>query len=353
MHPFANLAYDDVILDALPDDVVATMQVRDRFLTSLGLGGALGLEFIVSDLRAWAPGQTVRVAFLGGDPDLHGDIAEATREITDACNLTFDFGENNGGFRTWSENDTEYSADIRVSFDQSGYFSLVGTDSVNEVIGSPFRPVGGRPFQRSLNLGGFPVHRPQGWQGTVRHEFLHAVSFHHSHQNMRGPCEEAFRWEDDEDYQLTHDANGRAVVDANGRRPGIYTYLAGFPNFWDRAKVDHNLRTEESPDVVAGPFDRHSVMLYRFPPLFYKTEPSACAPLGQGISLSDEDKRGLQLLYPGTSNEVAAIAERRRGILSAIEGSHPETGRLESAAAPVDAHLSRAAKVLRLTLDAM
>jgi hypothetical protein len=38
-------------------------------------------------LKRWLPGQTVKIAFLDGDRDLHSDIEEATKEITDACNL--------------------------------------------------------------------------------------------------------------------------------------------------------------------------------------------------------------------------------------------------------------------------
>jgi hypothetical protein len=157
----------------------------------------------------------------------------------------------------------------------------------------------------------------------VRHEFLHALGFHHSHQNMRGPCQASFRWEDDEGYQPTRDERGTFIPDPSGRRPGIYTYLGGFPNFWDRAKVDHNLKTEEDPRLVVGPFDRASVMLYRFPDLFYKTVPNSCAPSGDGQSLSEGDRRGLQLLYPGLAAEVEAAVERQRAILSAMEGAMP------------------------------
>ena len=191
-------------------------------------------------------------------------------------------------------------------------------------IGSPLDDVGGRPYQRSLNLGGFTVHRPGNWKGVVRHEFLHALAFHHEHQNLRGPCSEAFRWEDDFGYQPTTDADGRFIVDAQGRRPGIYTYLAGYPNFWSKAKVDHNLRTVEDPSLVAGPFDAASVMLYQFPALFYRTEPSSCAPTGDGIELSEGDIRGLRLLYGNRQKDINAFAARTRDLARAIEAAYPE-----------------------------
>lgn len=331
MIPFDLIRDGDLVLDNLPDDVAASIQVRDAQIANLGMGGALGLEFLVTDVQRWRPGQTVRVAFLDGDTSLHREIAEATRQITDSCNIQLDFGEDgSGAFRRWSEDDTEYAAEIRVSFDKSGYFSLVGIDSVDKGIGSVFGRVGGRPNQASLNLGGFAIQKPSTWRGTARHEFLHALGFHHSHQNMRGPCQASFRWDDDAGYQPTQDDRGMFVADQAGRRPGIYTYLAGFPNFWNKSKVDHNLKTEEDPNLVAGPFDRSSVMLYRFPQHFYRTVPSSCAPVGDGQSLSEGDKRGLRLLYPETAAEVAAVETRQDRLASALAeavlGAGPEAG---------------------------
>ena len=320
------------ILESLPDDVIASIDARDAFIRSLPPGGG-GVEFVVADLQKWRPGRTIRVGFLGGATALHQDIAEATRQISDSCNLTLDFGRNaaTGAYRTWSESDTTYSAEIRVSFDQGGFFSLVGTDSIDAGLGGSFSPVGGRPGQRSLNLGGFDVRRPDNWQGVVRHEVLHALGFHHAHQNLRGPCEGAFRWDDDEGYQPTKNAAGTFIPDAQGRRPGIYTYLSGPPNRWPKAKVDHNLRRVEGPDVVVGPFDAASIMLYRFPEMFYKTVPSDCAPLGDGMVLSDGDKRGLALLYPRTGPEMHESASRAEAMLEAVQSRAQPVPGLESA----------------------
>ena len=67
----------------------------------------------------------LRVAFLDGSIDLHRDIAEATKQITNACNLELDFGvdEQTGEFRRWTEDVTDHAAEIRVSFDQTGFWS--------------------------------------------------------------------------------------------------------------------------------------------------------------------------------------------------------------------------------------
>lgn len=352
-HPLDDLRVDDVVLDALPDQVAAMIEVRDAYIAALPPTSG-GLEFLVADLQRWTPGARLRIAFLDGPTDLHRDVAEATREITDACSLDLDFGfdEETGRFRTWSESDTEHSAEIRVSFDQSGFWSLVGTDSADDTIAHPSSPVGGHPWQRSLNLGGFVSQRPSNWQGVVRHEFLHALAFKHAHQNMRGPCQDDFRWDDDEGYVPTTDEDGRFGPDASGRVPGIYTYLAGFPNFWPRTKVDHNLRTADEQSSVAGPFDAESVMLYRFAPFFYKTDPSACAPTGDGITLSAGDRRGLQLLYPSVRGELEEIAERRRQLRTLVAPSGADSG-LESMAEPSSAFARRADHVLADSLSAL
>jgi hypothetical protein len=317
------------LLESLPDALVAALEVRDAWRRRVAEESP-AFEFIVADLSRWPLGTPVRVAFLDGPDTLHGEVADATTQITDACGLELDFGHDpsTGTYRRWHETDTEHAADIRVSFDRPGYWSLVGTDSTDPTIAPPSLDVGGLPHQRSLNLGGFTTNRPADWKGTVRHEFMHAVAFKHEHQNMRGPCQDEFRWDDDPGYVPTQDAGGAFVPDGQGRRPGIYTYLAGAPNFWSRSKVDHNLRTVESTTSVAGPFDRASVMLYRFAPFFYKSNPSTCAPDGDGEDLSDGDRRGLQLLYPRTVEESVSLTanaevaiDELRGIAAGLEST--------------------------------
>lgn len=289
-------------MEELPDSVIATMEARDRLALSLSQGGPDDVTaFLIDQSRQWIPSQTVRVAFLGGDAALHADIAEATKQITENCNIKFDFGFNPQAntFRTWTRNDQQLAAEIRVSFDLNGFFSLVGTDSISPIIGQPSGPIGGRANQTSLNLSRFHLVRPANWQGVVRHEFLHAIAFHHEHQNPLGPCETEFRWDDDPGYVPTIDANSQFIADGMGHRPGIYTYLSGAPNFWNRAKVDFNLRRVTlQPGLEAGSFDSASVMLYRFPALFYRSSPSPCAPTGDGINLSADHIKGLLRLYP-------------------------------------------------------
>jgi len=310
---------EDIILDNVPSGVIASMEVRDRWFAGT-MAAAQPESYLVEDLLRWLPGQTVRVAFLGGDSTLHRDIEDATKQLTELANVKLDFGYNSatGKYRSWSTKDTVYKADIRVSFDQGGYFSLVGTDSISSIIGAPGDPVGGRPNQRTLNLQGFNLQRPADWRGVVRHEFLHALAFHHEHQSPSGGCDNEFRWQDDPGYQPTQGSNGRYVSDANGNRPGIYTYLAGYPNFWEKSKVDHNMRQLSPEGLSFDGVDQESVMLYRFPALFYRTVPSSCAPKGDGQNLSKGDKSGLLYLYPREAQAAEALTLRRQGAFDAL-----------------------------------
>jgi hypothetical protein len=338
MNPIQSTSdkHDAFLLEDLPDSLREAVRERDHLIALLPKRSN-GEEFLVADLQRWRPGQVVRVAFLGGDTALHQDIENATKQITDKCNLKFDFGRSpqTGNYRRWSPSDTTYSADIRVSFDQGGYWSLVGTDSVDLSIGQPGDGVGGRPGLRSLNLARFDTNRPATWIGTTRHEFMHAVAFRHEHQNLNGPCQQEFRWEDDPGYVPTKDLNGVYQPDAQNRRPGIYTYLSGAPNGWNKAKVDHNLRAHAGHSNTAGIFDRSSVMLYRFPPLFYRTAGSACAPLGDGQSLSPQDIAGLQYLYPDSEDASLRDLERRQELVSVLGASESFLG-LESTAAEAE-----------------
>ena len=80
-----------------------------------------------------------------------------------------------------------------------------------------------------------------------------------------------------------------------------------------------------------GPFDNASVMLYRFAPFFYRTDPSACAPTGNGVDLSEGDKRGLQLLYPDVESDVAAIVAKAAQASASLGNGGQETAGATSA----------------------
>ena len=222
-------------------------------------------------------------------------------EWTCYANLKFDFGVDpkTGEYRKWKTSDTAFAADIRVSFDQSGYYSLVGKDSVDPLIAMP--------GAESLNLEGFDHSLPADWKGTARHEFGHAIAFEHEHQ-ATGACD--FRFEDDAGYVPTRDVFGQFINDPSGNRPGLYTLLGGPPNNWPPAVVDHNLKDLPPSSAYApGPFDKNSIMKYYFPSyMFIAGDASPCYTSAEAVDLSELDKKGAAAVYP--RGEAAIMADR-------------------------------------------
>jgi hypothetical protein len=305
----------DGMLEFFPDDIQARMEARERFARNLPPSvGGLGLEYVVEVLKKWRPGQKLRVAFLDGDPELHKKIAETALEWTEYGNIKLDFGlrRAKGTYRKWSMSDTgNYRAEIRVSFHLPGYWSLVGTDSIDPTIVGPGEP--------SLNLSGFADKLPNDWAATVLHEFGHALGFHHEHQHPVGGCELDFRWDDDSGYRPTRDAYGQFIPDAEGRRPGLYTVLGGPPNRWPKSKVDFNLRQlTNSHAFEYGPFDPNSIMKYYFGAWMFRTAEKSHCFSQRNTTLSETDKKGIALAYPRSRKRVTEIDLRRRETINAL-----------------------------------
>jgi hypothetical protein len=160
--------------------------------------------------KTWMNGSKLQVRFIGGTGAQKNTVREQAGWWQQHANLTFDFNDAPG-------------ADIRISFDPAlGAWSYVGTDCK----GIPLN-------QATMNLGFLDG-------GTTAHEFGHAIGFAHEHQNPAGGIE----W------------NEEVVI----------RELAKAPNFWDEAKVRHNVLRKYSADQINGTkFDPDSIMLYFFP----------------------------------------------------------------------------------------
>lgn len=316
------------VLEAYPEEIQASLETQARHLRQLIPPDPDGesLDFVLENLRRWNPGQVIRVAFFGGDSTLRRDIADVASEWSQFGNIRFDFGASPaaGSFHEWSPADRVYRAEIRISFHERGFWSIVGNDSITPAVSQPGEP--------SMNLGGFHIQRPADWKAVVRHEFGHALGFHHEHQHPEGGCDDEFRWDDDLGYLPTRDGNGQFMVDPLGRRPGLYTLLSGPPNRWPPAKVDYNLRQlRDSRAFSFESFDRESIMKYFFGSWMFKSPQNSHCFTPSNAELSAGDKRGVALAYPRGREQIERLIQTRDRILGQLVGrsaANPQMMRL-------------------------
>jgi hypothetical protein len=275
-------------LDAYPEEIALRLsrQYESERSAIQKLGGPEA-NFLF-DKRRWTPGTRILVAFNGGTPDLHRAISEQASLWAKVANLQLDFGFNPATkqFRSWSASDTQYSAHIRIGFEQEGYWSYIGTDSVSQ--NAP-------PSSASMNFAGFdkewPTVIPARWKTVVIHEFGHAIGMHHEHQHVA--CANEFRW-----------------VRGPTGEPDVYDVFRTWLR-WSKAQVDVNLRPVPEASLIATTptADRKSIMFYAMPSQAYVKGPeSSCFIPAENTSISAEDARGARIAYPKDPTEAAQLS---------------------------------------------
>ena len=111
-----------------------------------------------------------------------------------------------------------FQSDIRVGFDSNdGAWSYIGTDCAMK--------------WKTMNLGFID-------QGTVLHEFGHALGLIHEHQS---PASGGFNWDKEQ----------------------VTTDLSGPPNNWDEQTIEHNMFAKYDEDqLTMTEYDSTSIMHY-------------------------------------------------------------------------------------------
>jgi hypothetical protein len=177
---------------------------------------------------------------------------------------------------------------IRVSFDQPGHFSVMGTQSL------PSRNPQVRYNQASLNIDlvEFAIRMAaQPWDEdraaaergkskilrdfarTVRHEIGHAVSFDHEHVHPKSGCARDLKW------AALYKIHGKAKIDANMR--------------------PMSLAEAKQKNVRYLRYDPLSVMKYEIPGKLLKSGTSSpCFTSVKNARLSEGDKTMMRTAYP-------------------------------------------------------
>ncbi len=188
--------------------------------------------------KAWPNGTTLNIRFLGGSADQRKFVEEKSIEWTKLANLEFKF--NNSP-----------TAEIRIAFEDDGAWSYLGVDNL-EI-----------PMQAAtMNFGWLE-------EGTVLHEFGHALGLAHEHQNPAG----GIQW----------------------NREVVLRELQGPPNRWTPAMIEHNVFSKYEFDQINGTvFDPESIMLYAFPPEWTLNGVGT----DENEVLSESDRRFIASVYP-------------------------------------------------------
>ena len=268
------------ILEALPRHLATRLRNYEQVIAaSLGNSGAASQ--VIDQQRKWRPGNfPLRVCFFPGKTSVMLKITKFAKEWEDKqTSVAFNFGIYPNFNRC--EDGTRYQ--VRIDFEPTGYWSLVGRDSI-EIADQG---------EQSMNFGrwGSPGNfvSEQEMRATVLHEFGHALGLHHAHQHPWSTCE------DDFDFDL------------------IYPYMAGEPNFWRQEKVDFNMRALHPSDVATTAFDPQSIMKYFFPKKFYKNETESGCYSEENLMLSPKDRSVIAALYPANAVDLAGAATARLG----------------------------------------
>ena len=221
-------------------------------LSSLPGVSAHPLKMALFTGKMWPNGRKLGVTFLDGSATQKKKAQHFAEMWLAYANVAFDFGARAAA-----------KAEIRVSFAADpGSWSAVGTDCLLSDAFPKNEP--------TMNFGWLRDDTDDvEWRRVVVHEFGHALSAIHEHQNPKG----GIKWD----------------------LAAVYKYFSGPPNNWSKDDIDHNVVQKYSINQLnATSFDPKSIMLYHFPPeltLNHKGTP-------ENNDLSASDKKFIAKMYP-------------------------------------------------------
>lgn len=201
----------------------------------------------VISAKKWTKGSVITVRLYGGSTKVRQKVMQYANEWSKYANITFRFV-------------TSGKAQLRVTFtDGAGSYSYIGTDALR--IASN---------EETMNFGWFDDNTSDSeFSRTVIHEFGHALGMIHEHQHPLA----AIPWDKDK----------------------VYTYYAGYPNYWSKSDVDNNLFAKyATTQTQYSTYDPSSIMHYSISSALTTNGFS----VGNNTVLSATDKSFIAQVYP-------------------------------------------------------
>lgn len=153
--------------------------------------------------------------------------------------------------------DDPKQSDVRVAFKPLGHWSRIGK-TATEV----------PKAEQTMNLQISETSSSQEVRRVALHEFGHALSLMHEHQNPQV----TIQWKQD----------------------AVRQYYSGPPNYWNDAQIEHNVLSHYTADnTFNSGFDPDSIMLY---PISHSLTYNFSSK--QNTAISSKDFAALKLAYP-------------------------------------------------------
>ncbi|MCF4997784.1 hypothetical protein GIW70_18410 [Pseudomonas syringae] len=211
-----------------------------------------------SHTKFWAPGRTLRIAFLDGTREFKDAVIAAANNWLPHVNLKFDFVEGEVG-------------DIRIQSDMSMYWSYIGTDALLY------------PEGPTMNLPPQLFHAKY-FAANVMHEFGHMLGAEHEQVHPLS----SIPWDK------------KAFYEYHGLSEHPNEEEDGYETVQKRKRLDAwYLDRLDAGETVHSPYDRRSIMHYEIRQQWTEGD----FQIFLNLDLSEQDKAFMAKAYPNVTTE--------------------------------------------------